>query len=1146
MADKISFTDSQKRAIDSKNKALLLSAAAGSGKTAVLVERILRIVSDEENDTNIDNLLIVTFTKLAAAQMRERIHRELTKRIKENPQNKKLKNQLMLLPGASIKTIHSFCLDTIKANINCVDIPVNYRIGDDGEVASLKMRVITEMIEDKYNSEDPSFIRLMETYAYDNTEDTLINLVFSIFSTVKSLADEKAFFEKCLKNLNDAKENFSDSVFSDILISYAKDVLADQIRKYDFAIELSRDNKPIIKNYDFFMQEQLILKNIFASSTIDEWKQNLEELTFPKKASGSGPDNEILNAIRKSCKSDIEALRKFFSSSIAEEKDNLEKICVYMNDLISLVIEFDEKFSLLKKKRGIIDFTDFEHLAYSILKNTDGTLSDVAMSYRKKFHEVLIDEYQDTSDIQIAIFDAVSRDGSNLFTVGDVKQCIYKFREAKPENFVWKEEEYQKDGDKKELILLKENFRSRKEILESVNKIFLPIMTKSTGLTDYSSQKLVCGGGFEYNPCANYKTEILLFDSADKDKPSEYENYGKEALMITQRIKELINDKNYLLYDKESSSFRPLEYKDIVILLRGVSSTARNLYNCLCEFNIPVTADFSENFFQQIEIQLIIGILKCIDNPRDDINLLTILKSPLFAFSEDELVKLRLKNKAVPFYDALLKADDEKSIKALSTLKELISFSLKNDISDLILKIYNGYGFTEKICSYKNPAQRTYNLDVFYNIALNYDNTVSKTLKSFIFYIEKISSAKKQVPELLETGERNSVRIMTMHKSKGLEFPVVFVSGLADDKIKEENKNNILLSTAYGIAADYIDIDDRYISPTLSKSALACKTKEERIGEEMRLLYVALTRAKDKLIMTACPKSNLENAYNTWELTKASGGFTKNSLIENEHFINWIMPSAMDSELFEIKNYCYEDINLISQADIPKLPDEKEEAFEEDFVAFYEYEHRQNCTLPAKITVSQVNKMKRDSEIENFCITLDDLDSVESSYSAAEYGTYFHRLFELTDHKKIKDGFCVEELAQELIAKNLISEFEYTKRAIKGVSDFYKTSVGKELLCADEVYKETPFLVRIKAGEIFSEKIDENILLQGTSDCYFIKDGKITLIDFKTNKNPDAKKIKSEYSRQLELYSYAISKVTELEVVKKVVYTSENGGIIEI
>ncbi len=789
-------------------------------------------------------------------------------------------------------------------------------------------------------------------------------------------------------------------------------------------------------------------------------------------------------------------------------------------------------------------------MAYRILKNPDGTLTDAAMAYRKKFHEVLVDEYQDTSDIQNAIFDAVSRDGENLFAVGDVKQCIYKFREAKPENFVFREELYKKDGKKKELILLKENFRSRKEILDCVNEIFLPIMTKSTGLTDYSSQKLVCGGDFKYNKNASYKSEILLFDRYADDMSEEYKDFGKEALMITQRIKELMAEKNHLIYDKDSDSFRPLQYKDIVILVRGASTTARSLYDCLNEFNIPVTAAFSENYFEQVEIELITGILKCIDNPRDDINLLTVLKSPIFAFTEDELVKLRLKDKKVPFYEVLSKSDEERHIKVLETINELIEFSLKNDISDLVLKIFNELCFVQRMCAYKNPKQRAYNLDVFYNIALDYDNTFSGTLKSFIFYIEKAKTSGRNVSKVMENGEQDTVRIMTMHASKGLEFPVVFVSGLSDDKKKEENESHILLNTEYGIAADYIDEKDRYYYSTLSKSALACKTKEERIGEEMRLLYVALTRAKDKLIMTACPKSKLENCYSAWETVRLTGGFTKNSLLENEHFLDWIMPTALDNELFDIKNFTYSDIKLILKEDETgkKEKSEKEapKIADDDIVAFYEYENKERCSLPAKITVSQVNKLSRDSEIENFCIVLDDLESVENAYSAAEYGTYFHKLFELIDHNEIKSGKTVEELSEDLIEKNTLPRYEYTKRAIDGVCNFYNTDIGKELINADEVFKETPFLVRICAKEIFQNSEEENILLQGTSDCYFIKDKKITLIDFKTNKNPNEEKIKAEYSRQLELYAYAISKVTELEVVKKVVYTSENGGIIEM
>ena len=1136
----IDYTPQQREAIFTKNKTLLLSAAAGSGKTAVLVERIIEMISDENSDVNIEDLLVVTFTKLAASQMKERIRKALVKKLKENPSSKKIKKQLLTVSGADIQTIHSFCLNVVKSNINYADIPVNFKVADENTVNAVKERVFDELFEEKYLNSDKNFLDFLDSYAYSQGEKTLISLITSLYDMATSMAEPESFYQMCLENIKTAGEDFKNSIYAEILLTHCHDVIKNNVKKYENILELTRECDKNGKNYDFFTEEYLLMKKLLEEKDVFKAVQSLsEQKAFPKPR-GTGDANKIAGAVRDAFKKDVEVLEKYFCCNMEEEEENQKKIYGYMETLIELTKGFSERFSLLKKKKAILEFSDFEHYALKILKNPDGSCSDTAKSYRKKYKEILIDEYQDTSDIQNAIFSCVSRDGENLFMVGDVKQCIYKFRQARPEIFAQKENIYSYSEENGKLILLSHNFRSRREVLNSVNDIFLPIMNTDTGITDYKTQMLFCGGDFCYNEKADYKTNVLIFDGSDKNVPSQYEEMNGEALMIAQNIKRLVENGDELICtDKERKLFRRCNYSDIVILTRNMTGTARSIYDTLVAFNIPVSADFSDNMFEQVEILMIINALKCIDNPRDDFALLSFLKSPVWRFSENQLLKIRKNSKNEPFYDALLKCDDENAEIFINTLDNLRRFSFSNDVSRTVQKIYDELNLYQRFSSFKNPENRLTNLEEFYRLSLEYDKNENGGLKGFLFYIDRISQNPKKVVSL-KGNSSESVRIMTMHKSKGLEFPVVFVSGLDKKFSEEELKGNILIHSDIGIGADVMAEENKASFGTLSRSAVRCKIISDSIGEEMRLLYVALTRAQDKLFITAqC--SNFDKAYSLWESVNEAGGFTKNYLFSNRNFISWIMPTVLNNNNFLLYEYDYSLINIE-----PSLLFEKENILtdKEDLFVFESYKYEEMTHIPVKVTVSQANRDDNIAEQKFFGVTLDELDDHEEKVTATQYGTYFHRIFELTDINRIRNKESVSDIVNELIIKNIVEKTPYTDEIVLQTENFFKTDIGKELLFADEIYKEKPFLVRIEANKAYNTLTDEEILLQGTSDCYFVKDGKITLIDFKTNKNTDKQHIKQEYHKQMELYAYAIEKVTGMKVDKKVIYTARNGGII--
>ncbi len=1133
------FTVAQQEAIDTRNRTLLLSAAAGSGKTTVLVERIIRMISDDDSDINIEDLLVVTFTKLAASEMKDKIRKALNEKYKENPHSKKIKKQILNISGANIQTIDSFCLNVIKSNINCIDIPVNFRVADDSTVKSVKEQAFEELFEEKYESEDKGFAELLDSYVYTSGEDGLIKLITSLYNMANSMADPDKFYDMCLENIEKSGNCFENSVYYEILLSHCRSVLENNVKKYENILDLTYDCDKNGKNRDFFLEEYSEMKNLLNEKDVFLIVKRLLERKKSSKPSGKGENNDVLKEVREAFKKDVETLEKYFCCDIFEEEENQKKIYPYMKTLIDLTKEFSVKFSLLKKKKGVLEFSDFEHFALKILKNDDGTPTDTAISYQKKYKEILIDEYQDTSDIQNAIFSSVSRNESNLFMVGDVKQCIYKFRQARPEIFAGKEEYYSKNSDSGKLILLTDNFRSRNEVLKSVNEIFLAIMNTENGMTDYKKQQLNCGGKFCYNEKCDYKTSVLLFDGSDKDVPEVYKDMYGEAVMIAQNIKKLVENEELICVDKENKIFRKCTFSDIVILTRNMTGNAKKIYDTLLNFGIPVTADFADNMFEQLEILMIINALKCIDNPRDDFALLSLLKSPVWRFSETELLKIRNLSKNTPFYDALLMCEDEKTKKFTEKLNNLRKFAFCEDVSKTVEKIYDDFDLYQRFSSFKNPKIRLLNLDEFYKIALEYDKTENGGFKGFIFHIDKISKNPKKVTDM-KGSVGDSVRIMTMHKSKGLEFPVVFVSDLAKSFSDEELKGNLLINSDIGIGADVMAKDNKASFGTLSRSAIKCKIINDTIGEEMRLLYVALTRAQDKLFITAqC--ANLNNSFSKWDSVMKSGGFTKKYLYSNRNFISWIMPTVINNDNFNLYEYDYGSLRIM-----PDILEEsqKEKTTEEDLFVFEKYKDVNRTLLPVKVTVSQANKAKSENEERFFGVTLDELDSVEEKVGGSEYGTYFHKIFELCDLSLIKEGKNVKEIVDKLINENVIEKTTYTDKAILQVENFFATDIGKELLDADEVYKEKPFLVRIEADKAIKTNSNDEILLQGTSDCYFVKNNKITLIDFKTNRQTDEKYIKEEYSKQMELYAYAIEKVTELKVEKKVIYTAQNGKIV--
>ena len=1139
----INYTPAQSRAIYEQNKSILVSAAAGSGKTAVVVQRIIELICKEDG-IDIDKLLVVTFTNAAAAEMKDKIYKEIMSRIEKEPTNPHLKRQLLLLSNAHIQTMHSFCLDVIKNNIHRLDIPVQFRIADETECSILQQKCLSELIEDSYEANDESFLMLADTYGYGRDDSKIADLILKCYHFTITLSDPQKYFDLCLRQSRQVEQDFSSTIFASLIIERIKETFSDHEKNYQFALEEMTLRPDLLPYEELFREELGFIQTVKNISDFCELQFRMETFQFAPlttvKGVKRGTDNTMIKEIRQQFKDDFAKVLPLIANSVESEQKDAATVTEFIGTLIELTKDFTRRYQLAKLKKSLIDFSDFEHYALQILSDENGNPSETADSYREIFYEILIDEYQDTNDIQDHLFQLISRNGENLFLVGDVKQSIYGFRHAKPQIFIEKQETYQDETH--EVILLSNNFRSRTEVVDAVNSVFIKTMTPQTGKTDYQKEALVQTAPYPNNEESDYSTEILLIDKAQKfEIPDEdAEDFNQEALLIANRIHKLVNEDKINVYDLKSQTLRKANYGDIVILVRSMKEFSRTLYETLTDYAIPVDADFSEDLFSAVEIKVLVSVLEAIDNPYNDLSLLSLLKSPLFHWTEDQIFTVRNLKIKEPFICSLQADPGEASRSVLYFLEEIKKIAYTKKISELIEILYSKYHWKDLFCVYKNPQQRMENLDLFYQLALQYDQNQTAGLKGFLNFLTNCMKSPKNIPAFRQRPPKNAVQIITMHKSKGLEYPIVFLAGLGRNFSRDDSKLPVVFHKEYGIAADYIDRKHRFSYPTLAKKALLVALKNEAFSEELRTLYVAMTRAKEKLILTGT-LSNAEKKLSFWESVQTVSRITKNRLYHANSYLDYIMPSVLGEDAFHIEitsleqlwNQCTKEETKASQ-DASALVEPKH--------LFVPYHHKELTQLPTKIAVTEANRMtKAEPSVTSFILS--DLETMETTYSHSEYGTYFHQIFEHLDLDAIRHGVSAKKAIRDTV--NLLGEREYSNEISEKIEAFFQTDLAQLMLSAEKIYREKSFLVRIPANIIYPVQTEKCILLQGITDCYFIKNNEITLLDFKTDRNPQEEKIRSNYTKQMELYGYALEKLEEKKVIHKYIYTAHDNRFLE-
>ena len=1234
------WTSDQLNAITTRGCNLLVAAAAGSGKTAVLVERIIRIITNEDNPVDIDRLLVVTFTSAAAAEMRERIAAAISKELEVNPNSKILQRQLTLLTRANITTMHSFCLDIIKNYYHTIDLDPTFRISDETENTLLKLDVINDMFEDYYDNDDLEFRRLIEAYSSSRDDQRLKDIILDLYRfSMSGPWPEKWLYDSAEAfNINNIEE-LDNSIWISVLKDTIRVEVSGYIKLIEKAIDIIRNTSGIEPYEPTFLDELDMFKRVEESLNygIRELYVAMSSINFGrlksiKKDKVSDEESlEIVKSIRDSIKKKTAKLiEDSFSMTIEEALQGIKNSYPYIKMLSKLTLDFINRFKDKKRERNILDFNDLEHLCLKILTTKDEgekiIPSPVAESFREYFDEVLVDEYQDSNNVQEAIIELVSRkvlDNPNVFMVGDVKQSIYRFRQAKPELFLDKYNKYPlEDGELNKKIQLYKNFRSREEVILGVNYIFKEVMSKTVGELEYTEEEaLNLGASYKENNDENTiiagPIEVHILDKSKEEKEDNYDNEEKyqeleeedvsdialEARIVAKRIKSLMNinsegEKIFKVLDKETGEYREVKYKDIVILLRATKNWAEIFSEELGYEGIPVYADTGTGYFEAIEIRTIMSLLKIIDNPMQDVPMISVLRSPLVGFSAEELSDIRLLDKDKYFYEIIKEVSEdiheinlelkEKCKTFISNLDKWREKSIYTPIDEFIWYLYMDTAYYGYVGAMANGKLRQANLKILFQRAKQFEKTSFKGLFNFINFINKLRNSSGDMGSAKILGENEDVvRIMSIHKSKGLEFPIVFTSGFGKQFNLMDLNKSILYHDDLGFGPDYVDLEKRNSYSTLAKEAIKKKILFETLSEEMRILYVAFTRAKEKLIITGSVRS-LEKSIQRWysAANLDESIVPPSEVLKEKSYIDWIgmaLCKHRDGEELRrfiaapfgltVNDFSTWKVNLWNKKDLVVEKDEVavDEIDENDLFInsdvdcidkeierrlSYKYKYDLAVGLPSNVSVSDLKRSLyeyEDQEVLTVNIFKDKevlkpkFLREEKGVSAAERGTIAHFIMQKLDLNKVNTKEDIYNQINNMRENKLLTDDEIKAVAKINFLAFFKSNLGERLLKAFKegrlIKRELPFYTEISSLNIDSsldEDVykDEKVRLQGIIDCIFEEEDGIVLLDYKTDYVEFGKEdeIVDKYRIQLKYYKDAVEKITDKKVKESYLY----------
>lgn len=1146
----VSWTTEQQQVIDLRNRNILVSAAAGSGKTAVLVERIVKIITDKNHPVDIDHLLIVTFTNAAAAEMRERIGNAIEKALDEQPGNEHLLRQLTLIHNAQITTIDSFCLYVVRNHFHEIDLEPNFRIGDEGELKLLREDVLGRVLEQNYEEPSEAFSDFVEGYASGRTDAALNEMILQLYEFSRSYPWPEKWLDSFVGIYRiENREELDRAEWLAPLTQNIRFVLKDceQLLKQALAITQQDDGPDM---YEKAVQSDLEkYEGLSRLTSFCELSGALSDIKYDRLASSRGfegdPDKlELVKSLREQAKDVVKKLcRQYFFCSPEMMIEQLERTEPMLEEVVRLTKQFADEFAAAKRRKNLVDFHDVEHFALQILVDEETEKAKkTAEEFRDTFEEIMIDEYQDSNEVQETLLRSISREErgeNNIFMVGDVKQSIYRFRLARPELFMKKYDSYSLEESTTQRIDLHKNFRSREEVLTCTNDIFYKIMARSLGNVEYDAEAALYPGA-SYPVSADFTPEILLAGSNDEllEDTELTDKKTLEAKIVAEEIKHLM--KTQPVTDKAAGTLRAAHYSDIVILLRSLSGWADSLVEVLNENGIPAHTVSSTGYFSTVEVQTVLSMLRLLDNPRQDIPMAAVLRSPMAGLTDEELAVLRLEDGSVPFHEAVLElaeglyeeggqieisnseedqkqgrnADEKtenhieitahrKLLKFYKKYKQLRQLVPDTPIHELIEIILRETGYGHYVAAMPAGNRRTANLNMLLEKAAAYEKTSYKGLFHFVRYIDELQKYDVDFGEADMVGENEDVvRIMSIHKSKGLEFPIVIVSGMGKNFNKQDTRSKMVLHPELGIGLDYMDGKKRIKSPTIAKKAIAKQIDLENLGEELRVLYVALTRAKEKLILTGTLKDapeKLEFFRQQANLSKAADRPLSYLTREGASgYLDWILPAvlsygdkypvriveAAELVLDEVENQLEQNEDLterieeIEAADTQLVGQLKQRfsqryPYQTDILRKNKYsvselKHRamrekfeaeQEETIPAfleePVTPTIPLFIQREESVEQ-----------ETANRGALRGTAVHRVMECYDfasEKSVHEQMEAMEKEEKITADMRALVREQT------VADFVSSETGKRMALAQRggaLYREKPFVMGFTEEEL--------------------------------------------------------------------------------
>lgn len=1242
----VTWTDEQWKAIHAKGQDILVAAAAGSGKTAVLVERIIQKIIDPADPVNIDEILVATFTDAAAQEMRHRIGLAIEEEIKKNPASYHLRKQLSLLNNASISTLHSFCLNVVRKYYYAIDIDPGFRIADETESDLLKEEVLEELLEEEYGKEnnDP-FYRVVDTFTRDRSDQDLTELILKLFEFSRSHPDPEGWLDQFVE-IYECKgiERVDDLPFIGPLLLDIELQLKEARNMFQQGLEMTRlpgGPTPRAENFEADLEvvdRLLAAKNESFSRLYTEIQ--LASFGRLKSCRGDEFDPDLVEEskhIRDKGKDIIKNVQEqFFSRKPETFLNDLREMQEPVAVLVSLVKKFAERLAELKKEKGLVDFSDLEHFTLQILGKKNGATgelepTDAALDYRKKFKEVFIDEYQDTNMVQEQILQLVKKPTEaegNLFMVGDVKQSIYRFRLAEPMLFLQKYQRFNTDGKDSGLrIDLAKNFRSRKEVLAGTNFLFKQLMGGQVGEIEYDERaELKKGAPYPEEDRFPVELAILYKEGGKEQEPAgdsdedgdffsqeEMEQSEMEAKYVARQIRSFI-DEGKQVFDPKTKAYRPLQYKDIVILLRSMNWAPKFL-EALKDQDIPGYANVSSGYFQTAEIMTMLSLLKVIDNPYQDIPITSVLRSPVVGLNEEQLARIRVIDKRGAFYEAVKQfassrhnnAEDEEIaamlVNFLQDLERWRSLARENSLSDLIWQIYRDTGFYDYVGGLPGGKQRQANLRSFYDRARNYESTSFRGLFRFLRFIERMQDRGDDLGEAPFLGEQeNVVRLMTIHKSKGLEFPVVFICGLGRKFNMRDLYNPYLFDKNFGFATNYINPEKQITYPSLIHMSISRKKRLELIAEEMRVLYVAMTRAKEKLYLVASTKQ-LEKLLDQWKqhVDHPDWLLPEYTRLKSMSYLDWIGPALVrhrdgkplvgdvavqpDDELYHHESSW--QIELISEQQLAQSESEEESA-EEQLLNFvkegkavpvesewkekihqqltWQYPHRHATLKHSKQSVSDLKRLweARDSEsgidlIRSFPrpITTRPKFLQEQALTPQEKGTAMHIVMQHLDFSIEPTKASLAEQVHLLEEKELLTAEEASSIDIEGILGFFETEIGTRIRNARWLKREIPFSLAMNPQDIYTdwEGEDDTVFIQGIIDCLFEDDEGFVLLDYKTDQitgrfpqgfEQARPVLLKRYQTQITLYRKAVEAILKRKVDASYLFFFDGSHLLKV